>query len=295
MVARQTGLGRGLGALIPVQAERYGEGLQEIPLGLIVPNPLQPRKVFSEEALAGLTASVAEVGVLQPILVRRSGESFVLIAGERRWQAAQRAGLATIPALVQERDELASLQLAVVENLHREDLNPLEEAAAYQQLIDDFGLTHEGVAERVGKSRVAVTNTLRLLQLPASLQRMVMEGKLTAGHARALLGTPDRREQEQLAERVVREGLSVRQAEELVRTRHAPLPGRPSAPTPAVSPPSPRPAVVLELEELLGETLVTKVVIDLKRSGGGSIRIEFGDLSDLHRIASAIVDPQVHS
>jgi ParB family chromosome partitioning protein len=294
-VARQTGLGRGLGALIPVQADRFGEGLQEIPLGLIVPNPLQPRKVFSEEALAGLTASIAEVGVLQPVLVRRSGESFVLIAGERRWQAAQRAGLATIPALVQDRDELASLQLAIVENLHREDLNPLEEAAAYQQLIDDFGLTHEAVAERVGKSRVAVTNTLRLLQLPSSLQRLVMEGKLTAGHARALLGTPDRRVQEQLAAQVVREGMSVRQTEELVRARQGGSSPAESGSAPKISPPSPRPAVVVELENLLGETLLTKVAIEMKRGGSGAIRIEFGDLSDLHRIASAIVDPQVQS
>jgi len=294
-MARQTGLGRGLGALIPVQADKFGEGLQEIPLGLIVPNPLQPRKVFSEEALAGLTASIAEVGVLQPVLVRRSGDSFVLIAGERRWQAAQRAGLASIPALVQERDELASLQLAIVENLHREDLNPLEEAAAYQQLIDDFGLTHEAVAERVGKSRVAVTNTLRLLQLPSSLQRLVMEGKLTAGHARALLGTPDRRVQERLADQVVREGLSVRQTEELVRARQAGSGGVVAEASPKVAPPSPRPAVVIELENLLGETLLTKVAIDMKRTGGGAIRIEFGDLSDLHRIASAIVDPQVQS
>lgn len=294
-MARQTGLGRGLGALIPVQADRFGEGLQEIPLVLIVPNPLQPRKVFSEEALAGLTASIAEVGVLQPVLVRRSGDSFVLIAGERRWQAAQRAGLATIPALVQERDEMASLQLAIVENLHREDLNPLEEAAAYQQLIDDFGLTHEAVAERVGKSRVAVTNTLRLLQLPSSLQRQVMEGKLTAGHARALLGIPDRRVQEQLAVQVARDGLSVRQTEELVRVRQDASGNAAPAATPTISPPSPRPAVVVELENLLGETLLTKVAIEMKRAGAGTIRIEFGDLSDLHRIASAIVDPQVQS
>lgn len=294
-MARQTGLGRGLGALIPVQADRFGEGLQEIPLVLIVPNPLQPRKVFSEEALAGLTASIAEVGVLQPVLVRRSGDSFVLIAGERRWQAAQRAGLATIPALVQERDEMASLQLAIVENLHREDLNPLEEAAAYQQLIDDFGLTHEAVAERVGKSRAAVTNTLRLLQLPSSLQRQVLEGKLTAGHARALLGIPDRRVQEQLAAQVARDGLSVRQTEELVRVRQEASGSAAPAMTPTISPPSPRPAVVVELENLLGETLLTKVAIEMKRAGAGTIRIEFGDLSDLHRIASAIVDPQVQS
>jgi ParB family chromosome partitioning protein len=229
------------------------------------------------------------------VLVRRSGDSFVLIAGERRWQAAQRAGLATIPALVQERDEMASLQLAIVENLHREDLNPLEEAAAYQQLIDDFGLTHEAVAERVGKSRVAVTNTLRLLQLPSSLQRQVMEGKLTAGHARALLGIPDRRVQEQLAVQVARDGLSVRQTEELVRVRQDASGNAAPAATPTISPPSPRPAVVVELENLLGETLLTKVAIEMKRAGAGTIRIEFGDLSDLHRIASAIVDPQVQS
>ena len=197
-MARRSGLGRGLGALIPTDVTgEPGSGFREVPVGAIAPNPHQPRAYFDEEALASLTASVAELGVLQPILVREVGdEKYELIAGERRWRAAKRAGLPSIPVVVRTVDEVLSLEQALVENLHREDLNPLEEAAAYQQLIEDFELTQEAVAQKVGKSRSAVANTLRLFQLPPTIQRLVAENQLAAGHAKALLGTPDRAFQE---------------------------------------------------------------------------------------------------
>lgn len=301
-MVRQSGLGKGLGALIPVPNQRYTEGLQDIPIGMIHPNRFQPRKVFSDEGLSALAASIAELGVLQPILVRRQEDGFELVAGERRWQAAQRAGLTTIPAVIQDRDDLASLQAAVVENLHREDLNALEEAAAYRQLIDDFGLTHDAVAQRVGKSRASISNTLRLLQLPASIQRRVIDGTLSAGHARALLASPDRKLQESLADSIVEGGLSVREAEELVRRTlvgdeedvvESPSPAASGKSSPSTA--NLRPAVVLEVERLLSESLLTSVSIDLKKSGSGVVRLDFADLGDLHRIASLIVDPGFES
>jgi ParB family chromosome partitioning protein len=300
-VVRQSGLGKGLGALIPVPSDRYAEGLQEIPIGMINPNRFQPRKVFSDESLSALAASISELGVLQPILVRRQEDGFELVAGERRWQAAQRAGLSTIPAVIQDRDDLSSLQAAVVENLHREDLNALEEAAAYRQLIDDFGLTHDAVAQRVGKSRAAISNTLRLLQLPSSVQRRVVDGTLSAGHARALLGSPDRKLQEMLADSIVDGGLSVREAEDLVRRTIAGV--EELAPEASLAVPRTkgstasnlRPAVVLEVERLLSESLLTSVSIEVKKSGAGVVRLDFADLGDLHRIASSIVDPGFES
>lgn len=221
-MARRSGLGRGLGALIPneVVGDR-ASALLEIPVTAIRANPHQPRSAFDEESLASLTASVREVGVLQPVLVRPLGDdSFELIAGERRWRAARRAGLPTIPAIVREASEVHSVEQALIENLHRQDLNPLEEAGAYQQLIEDFGCTHEQLSSRLGKSRVSITNTLRLFQLPPAVQKLVGEGQLSAGHAKALLGTPDRAFQEALARRVVSEQLSVRAVEEAVRARN---------------------------------------------------------------------------
>ena len=173
----------------------------------MTPNPHQPRVHFDEETLAELAASIAQLGVLQPVLVRRVGDTYQLIAGERRWRAARRAGLATVPAVVRTTDDVRAVEQALVENLHRQDLTPLEEAAAYQQLIEDFGLTHDDVAQRVGKSRSAVTNTLRLLGLPPGVQHLLADGKLSAGHARALLGTPDRALQERLARQAVERGL----------------------------------------------------------------------------------------
>lgn len=295
-MARQTGLGKGLGALIPVDvATGRGDGgsagprLVDIPVASIVPNPHQPRVHFNEEALADLAASIKELGVLQPILVRPNGEGrYELIAGERRWRAAGQAGLAVIPAVVKTTDDMASMEQAVVENLHRQDLTALEEAAAYSQLIDDFGMTHEQVAKRVGKSRAAVTNTLRLLQLPATVQHLIADGRLTAGHARALLGTPDRTFQEQVARRVVGEGLTVRMVEDLIRDRERPStpePGRSTEITGAGVVPGTRlrEPGLLELENLLAEHLSTRVSVTMGASRG-KVVIEFADLGDLERI-----------
>jgi ParB family transcriptional regulator, chromosome partitioning protein len=287
-VARRSGLGRGLGALIPndVLGER-GSVFLEIPVGSIEPNPRQPRRYFDEESLASLTASVAELGVLQPLLVRALGsDRYELIAGERRWRAAKRAGLDSVSAVVRPAGDLASLEQALVENLHRQDLNPLEEAAAYQQLIEDFGLTHERLSQRVGKSRTAITNTLRLFQLPPAVQRLVGESQLSAGHARALLGTPDRAFQEALAKRVVAEQLSVRAVEEAVRNRNelGAAPRVDAAPTPKVRPPG-----VLEIEELLSTYLDTRVGVDIG-SKRNKLVIEFADLEDLDRIYRVMTD-----
>jgi len=220
-VARRSGLGKGLGALIPTELGNRGTELLEVPLNDIQPNPHQPRSVFDEETLTGLAASISEMGVLQPVLVRPlDGGRYELIAGERRWRAAKRAGLSSMPAIVRSVDDVTSVEQALVENLHRSDLNPLEEAAAFQQLIEDFALTHDDVATRVGKSRAAVTNTLRLLQLPPAIQRMIADGDLSAGHARAILGTPDRSFQEALAKRAVKDQMSVRDVEAAVRMRN---------------------------------------------------------------------------
>jgi ParB family transcriptional regulator, chromosome partitioning protein len=287
---RRSGLGRGLGSLIPneVVGDRSSP-LLEIPVAAIRANPHQPRMSFDEEAMASLTASIREVGILQPVLVRAVGESaYELIAGERRWRAAKRAGLPTIPALVRESSDVHSVEQALVENLHRLDLNPLEEASAYQQLIEDFGLTHEQLSGRVGKSRVAITNMLRLFQLPPSVQKLVSDGQLTAGHARALLGTPDRAFQEALARRAVAEQLSVRAVEDAVRVRNEL--GSP-APRPAADRPSRlRPPGILELEELLSNHLDTRVKVNLGNKKGRVV-IEFATLEDLERIYRAMTDP----
>jgi ParB family chromosome partitioning protein len=231
-------------------------------------------------------------------LVRRDGDGYELVAGERRWRAARRAGLVTIPALVRTADDVASMTQALVENLHREDLNPMEEAAAYQQLIEDFGLTHEDVAARVGRTRASVSNTLRLFQLPPGLQRLVIDGQLSAGHARALLGTPDRVFQEQLARKAVREGLSVRAVEEAIRHR-AVQPVQTSGDKPTDTPPPPvgqasppptrlRPPGLLELEELLSNHLDTRVSIEMG-SKKGKVTVEFATLEDLERIYRVMV------
>lgn len=297
-MGRRSGLGKGLGALIPTDITGDpGSGLREVPVGSISPNRHQPRRYFDEEALASLTASVAELGVLQPVLVREVGdERFELIAGERRWRAAKRAGLPSIPVLVRTADDVQSLEQAVVENLHRQDLNALEEAAAYQQLMEDFSLTQEQVAQKVGKSRSAVTNTLRLFQLPPSIQRLVAENQLAAGHARALLGTPDRVFQEQLARRIVSDGLSVREAEESVRRHNEEA----DAPEEAPEGPAPddrvagkrlRPPGLLELEQLLADHLDTRVRISMAGgSGRGKIVVDFAGLEDLERVYRAMTE-----
>lgn len=284
------GLGRGIGSLIPLGSEPDVIDLREIPVGAVEANEYQPREIFDEEALVGLTDSVRELGVLQPILVRPSGkgpeggESYELIAGERRWRAARRAGLSTIPAIVREINDQTSLEHALVENLHRQDLNALEEAAAYQQLIDEFGLTQEQVAARTGKSRSAVANTLRLFQLPGVVQRMVATGELTAGHARALLGCPKATAQIALAERVVSEGLNVRQVESEVRKALGKSEGVAAEPVGNLRTPS---AAELEVQDVLATLLDTRVQVQ-QGSGVGKIVISFADDEDLDRIYRAI-------
>ncbi|MEJ7583454.1 MAG: ParB/RepB/Spo0J family partition protein [Acidimicrobiales bacterium] len=286
---RRSGLGRGLGALIPADASSDSV-LRDIPVSQIEANPFQPRRHFDEEALAALTASVRELGVLQPILVRPAGaEHFTLIAGERRWRAAKRAGLQTIPSVVRAAADDASLEQALVENLHREDLNPLEEGAAYQQLIEDFGLTHEDLSRRVGRSRSAISNTLRLFQLPPGIQKLVADGHLTAGHARALLGTPDRAFQEALARRSVAEQLSVRDVEDAVRSRGGEPEVAPSA-GPAAGTVGLRAPGLLELEELLSDRLDTRVKVTMGAKRGRVV-IDFASLEDLERIYRLMTDP----
>jgi ParB family chromosome partitioning protein len=302
-MVRRSGLGKGLSSLIPPGEVGHSEGTQaavliDIPVGDITPNPHQPRVHFDEESLAELTASIQQIGVLQPVLVRPAerGTGYELIAGERRWRAAGRAGLATIPALVRHTDDVAAVEQALVENLHRQDLTALEEAAAYQQLIEDFHLTHEQIADRVGKSRSAITNTLRLMGLPPAIQHLLADGKLSAGHARALLATPDRGLQEALARQAVAEGWSVRAVEEAVK-RGGVAPGDgDDAASPATTPPAPthdgagivpstrlRPPGLLELEELLANHLETRVSVQMSAKRG-RVAIDFADLADLERI-----------
>ena len=297
MVARQTGLGRGLGALIP--GEGGGEpplsgsvAYRELPVGAVSENPFQPREHFDEGSLSALTASIREVGVLQPILVRAVGvDQFELIAGERRWRAAKRAGLKTIPAIVRAVEDLTSLEHALVENLHRQDLGALEEAAAFQQLMEDFGLTQEAVAQRVGKSRSAVANSLRLLQLPGSIQALLIDSQITAGHARALLGVASRHEQEALAQRIVADELTVRQVEQVVRDGQAASHPEPPKSKPV---PAPKSAAILEVEQQLADQLDTRVQVSMGDKQGKMV-IEFADMDDLARIYSILdhANPQV--
>lgn len=285
-MARRSGLGKGLGALIPSTDGAGDAELRELPVGLIAANTYQPRTDFDDEAIAELAASIGELGVLQPVLVRPAGDHFELVAGERRWRAAQVAGLTTIPAIVRAVDDHASLAQALVENLQREDLSAIEEAVAYQQLVDEFGLTPEQVGDRVSKSRSAVTNTMRLLNLPGDLQAMVRAGELSAGHGRALLAVEDPDQQRQLARRVVDEDLSVRAVEDAVRR----LP-RPDAPVPApIADPAARSASILEFEEQLAEKLATRVQVQVRSKGRGRIVIEFSGLEDLNRLYGALLE-----
>jgi ParB family transcriptional regulator, chromosome partitioning protein len=303
-VARKGGLGRGLTALIPAaenDATEGGSGYREIPIASVAPNPLQPRRLFDEETLEGLIDSIKELGVLQPILVRVVDGGFELIAGERRWRAAKRAGLPTVPAVIRTADDESSLEQALVENLHRQDLNALEEAAAYQQLIEDFGLTQEQVARRVGKSRSAVANHLRLFQLPPAVQKMVGEGLLSAGHAKALLGHPDRSYQEALARKAVTEALSVRDIESMVKERleleselvgdedEAVGPSQSPNANAGDEPTKLRPPGLLELEELLAGRLETRVSIAMSAKRG-KVTIDFANLEDLERIYRLIIE-----
>ncbi len=277
MAARRSGLGRGLESLIP-SGDGGGEEFRHINIDDVAPNPHQPRSAFDATALDELAASIGEVGVLQPVVVRpREDGSFTLIAGERRWRAARRAGLTQIPAVVRTSDDRGSLTAALIENLQREDLSPLEEAAAYHQLLEEHGMTHDQVASAVGKSRPAVSNTLRLLQLPAVIQGMVERGELMAGHARALLAVEDRAYAEHVARRAVEEGWSVRQVEEAVRARGESK----TEPAPRIR--EVRPVEIIELEQRLRQQLDSKVKIRY-RNHRGRVEISFGSLEDLERI-----------
>jgi ParB family chromosome partitioning protein len=261
-----------------------GGGLKELPISKISANRFQPRGHFDEESLGSLTESVRTLGVLQPVLVRPVDDGYELIAGERRWRAAKRAGLQTIPAVIKdEQSDVSALEQALVENLHRQDLNALEEAAAYQQLMEDFGLNQEQVARRVGKSRSSVANHLRLFQLPPTVQKLLSEDRISLGHAKVLLSTPDRAYQESLARKIASDDLSVRDVEELVRAREElagqldgdrARPGRPR---------TLRQPGLLELEQLLSDKLSTKVRVDMGAKRG-KVVVEFANLEDLERI-----------
>jgi len=277
---KRGGLGRGLSSLIPGAAD--DRGLLEIPVSAIAPNPRQPRRDFPEESLAALARSIREVGVLQPVVVRSRNGGYELVAGERRVRAARLAGLATIPAIIRHGDDTESLREALIENIHREDLAPLELAGAFQELLEDLGVTQETMAERLGYSRAHVANTIRLLSLPGDVQRLLAEGKIQAGHARALLGLPDDEAKSALALRVAAEALSVRQVEDLVRSYSE---------HPAVAPPpSARDAdpMLSEVEEILSEQLQTRVQVMLGKRKG-KIIVEFGSRDDLDRIVSEII------
>lgn len=284
---KRGGLGRGLSALIPGASQEGG--LLEIPVAAVAANPRQPRMEFAEETLAALARSIREVGVLQPIVVRVREGAYELVAGERRLRAARLAGLPTIPAIVRDSDDTDALREALIENIHREDLAPLELAAAYQELLEELGSTQEEVAERLGCSRSQVANTIRLLSLPGDVQQLLAGGRLQAGHARALLGLPDDEARSAVALRVAAEGLSVRQVEDLVRS-YADHPASAAAgsarPAPAAR--SEPDNAVAEVEEILSEQLATRVQV-LMGLRKGKIVVEFGSRADLDRIVSEIV------
>jgi ParB family transcriptional regulator, chromosome partitioning protein len=311
------GLGRGLGALIPSSplladgeagrgaaaplavgegsarepdvsgplAEVAGARYEEIAVTAITPNPRQPRRGFDEDVLDELAESIRQVGLLQPVVVRAVGSGrYELVMGERRWRAAQQAGLSEIGAIVKQTHDDDMLRDALIENLHRQQLDPLEEAAAYQQLLDDFGATHEELAVKVGRSRPHITNTLRLLNLPPAVQKRVAAGVLTAGHARALLGLADPQAQERLASRIVAEGLSVRAVEEMVAVGlEEPSPSRPAR-TAAKPPTAP---ALRHLADRLSDLFETRVKVELGRRKG-KIVVEFATIDDLERIVKAM-------
>ncbi|QBX55410.1 ParB/RepB/Spo0J family partition protein [Nocardioides seonyuensis] len=262
-----------------------GAWFAELPIGSIRPNARQPRQVFEEEALAELVHSIKEVGLLQPVVVRKRGDDdYELIMGERRWRASQEAGRDTIPAIVRDTDDVDMLRDALLENLHRSQLNPLEEAAAYGQLLEDFGCTHEELAQRIGRSRPQISNTLRLLKLSPAVQRRVAAGVLSAGHARALLSVDDPDVQDRLAGRVTAEGISVRGLEEIVS-----LGTEPERPT-RLQRSKPTAPGLADLAERLSDRLETRVKVDLGKSKG-KITVEFASLEDLRRIVD-VMDPR---
>lgn len=280
-MTRRRGLGKGLEALIPVTEGPAG-GVAQVPVSAITPNPLQPRTSLDSEALEELAASIHEHGLIQPLIVTQQGpEHYQLIAGERRWQAARMAGLAAVPVIIKEATPQQALELALVENIQRADLNPLEEASAFRQLVDEFGLTQEQVAERVGKSRVAVTNTMRLLRLPAEVKQALADGTIREGHARALLALPTSEAQASALKVVVGKALSVRQTEELIRRW---LDG-----APPTKPKEPLSSEMQALEEEFRDTLGTKVSLFRNRKGRGRLVIHFYSEEELQSIYDVIV------
>jgi len=267
--------------LVPVLGARFAE----LPISSIRPNAKQPRQVFDEDALAELTHSVREFGVLQPVVVREQGDGYELVMGERRLRASTEAGLTVIPAIIRTTADDDMLRDALLENIHRAQLNPLEEAAAYQQLLEEFGATHDELAHRIGRSRPQVSNTIRLLNLPGPVQRRVAAGVISAGHARALLGIDDSDVQEDLAARIVAEGLSVRATEELVALHahgHGPKKATPRASTPRITAPA-----ITELGDKLSDAFDTRVRVELGRRKG-KITIEFASVDDLERIVATM-------
>jgi ParB family transcriptional regulator, chromosome partitioning protein len=303
MPQQKRGLGKGLGALIPTASSAavpdpgqphavpsegqpgvVGAYFDEVPVGSITPNPRQPRQVFDEEALEELAASIGAVGLLQPVVVRKVMPGhYEIVMGERRWRACERAGLAHIPAIVRETPDDDMLRNALIENLHREQLNPLEEAAAYQQLLDDFSATHEELARKVGRSRPHISNTIRLLGLPPNVQKRVAAGVLTAGHAKALLGVDDLEAQEHLAHRIVAEGLSVRAAEEIVALGAQEA----KAARQAQTRPKPVAPALKDLADRLSDAFETRVKVELG-ARKGKIVIEFASPDDLERIVGTM-------
>jgi ParB family chromosome partitioning protein len=303
MPQQKRGLGKGLGALIPTvsaaaaadpgrpyavlpdgQPGDVGAYFDEIPVGAITPNPRQPRQVFDEETLEELAASIEAVGLLQPVVVRKVMPGhYEIVMGERRWRACERAGLSQIPAIVRQTPDDNMLRNALIENLHREQLNPLEEAAAYQQLLEDFSATHEELARKVGRSRPHISNTIRLLGLPAGVQKRVAAGVLSAGHAKALLAVEDLEAQEHLARRIVAEGLSVRAVEEIVALGVQAA----KAPRQAQARPKPTAPGLKALADRLSDVLETRVKVEFGQRKG-KIVVEFATMDDLQRIVKTM-------
>jgi ParB family chromosome partitioning protein len=286
-MTKRGGLGRGLSALIPGAVEEAGVGLLEVPVDAVGPNRRQPRTVFDDETLQALATSIQEVGILQPIVVRRSSAGYEVIAGERRLRAAKLAGLATIPVILRESDDAESLREALIENIHRENLNPIELAEAFRELLEELGLKQETLADRLGVSRSHVANTIRLLQLPLEVQQLLADGRIQAGHGRALLSLVDGEAQTSLALRAAAEELSVREVEDLVRRYLERTVAEADAATVAVGPASDQVSLG-EVEEVLSEQLATRVTIQMGRRRGKVI-IEFGSADDLERIVSEIL------
>jgi ParB family chromosome partitioning protein len=286
MVTKRGGLGRNLDSLIPTPIRAPGvsqpvAGKLEVPIQSVKPNRRQPRSIFDDEALQELAASIREIGILQPPVVRRVGDNeYELIMGERRMRAAKLAGLSTIPVIIRETSDNELLREALIENIHRSNLNSLEEAAAYNQMLSDFGFTHDELAKKIGKSRPVISNTLRLLNLPPSVQKKLTSGTLSMGHARALLGLSDASEIERIANRIVSEGLSVRATEELIAVGSGKKSSGKKGSTSSLG-------KYQELEEQIGDALDTRVRIK-GGANGGRIQIEFADSQDLLRIAKKL-------